>query len=500
MRYKKGTEGSRRSKLLRKFSNPKLRVGIFVLVLAVIGGGIVVFTRAGVGSFSKEAEQSTLSGSVKQINAINASDGKYIQFGNSNKECAASDFENNVVITNGGSYSGKCWQTVDGSTPAVKIKTAEPVTITNSIIKGNFILIKDDVAKINLTVTNTKFLGDEPSGQVNSRRAIRLDKQAAFLKVENNYIQNTSGIKITGFTIPATTQDTIVIKNNRVKNITNQKITANNPCPDLTGGSSAAGTTALEGATTAATTTSGTDHLVQFVQLGQINPIPGVEIAWNEVINEYGNSRVEDNINLYKTGGKGSAEKELIRIHDNFIWGAYPMPGDTCYRGGGIIAGDSGRDLNIGYVHITNNQVIGTTNYGVSIACGKNNQANNNTVLSSGRKPNGDIIPQANVGLSGISALSWNGRCDEGNYANNVFSNNTAGWMGANNNTLARRDISSPCTNPSNPKYRLCATFNGTKSFTANTQEAITYQMEVNEKTKWDQKIRDNNKTIGIPG
>src|SRR5438552_2096729 len=48
---------------------------------------------------------------------------------------------------------------------------------------------------------------------------------------------------------------------------------------------------------------TGAHELVQFVQFDKVRHIPGVEIAWNEVVNEPGQSAVEDNISIYLSSG-----------------------------------------------------------------------------------------------------------------------------------------------------------------------------------------------------
>ena len=62
--------------------------------------------------------------------------------------------------------------------------------------------------------------------------------------------------------------------------------------------------------------------LVQFVQLDEVQNVPGIEIAPNQVIDKPGKSRVEDNINIYLSGGTAASP---ILIHDNYIQGAYTI-------------------------------------------------------------------------------------------------------------------------------------------------------------------------------
>ena len=69
-----------------------------------------------------------------------------------------------------------------------------------------------------------------------------------------------------------------------------------------------------------------------FVQLSQVQHVPGIEIAWNQVINQPGNSRVEDNINIWESSGIPSSP---ILIQDNYIQGAYTIdPSQGSYSDG----------------------------------------------------------------------------------------------------------------------------------------------------------------------
>ena len=55
---------------------------------------------------------------------------------------------------------------------------------------------------------------------------------------------------------------------------------------------------------------------VQFFQSNAAHGLSGAEIAWNQVINTPGQSRVEDNISIYDSSGTAG---NPIAIHDNFI-------------------------------------------------------------------------------------------------------------------------------------------------------------------------------------
>ena len=63
-------------------------------------------------------------------------------------------------------------------------------------------------------------------------------------------------------------------------------------------------------------------ELMQFLQIEKVQNVPGIEIGWNQVINEPGKSRVEDNISIYESSGTSGSP---ILIHDNYINGAYTI-------------------------------------------------------------------------------------------------------------------------------------------------------------------------------
>src|SRR5690606_34150354 len=148
---------------------------------------------------------------------------------------------------------------------------------------------------------------------------------------------------------------------------------------------------------------------VQFVQFNQVRNISHAEIAWNEVINEPYNSRVEDNINIFRSTG---TESSPILIHNNFISGGYTIRPELSgefteqgyqhswkYSGGGILLGDgSGNNKGDLSAHVRGyqNQVINTTNYGIAVYSGIDIQYYRNRVLSSGYLPDGQYSANQN--------------------------------------------------------------------------------------------------------
>ena len=59
----------------------------------------------------------------------------------------------------------------------------------------------------------------------------------------------------------------------------------------------------------------------RFIQFDRVQSVPGIDVGWNEVINYPGRSLVEDNIDIY---GSGGTPNQPLEIHDTYIQGAYP--------------------------------------------------------------------------------------------------------------------------------------------------------------------------------
>jgi hypothetical protein len=230
----------------------------------------------------------------------------------------------------------------------------------------------------------------------------------------------------------------------------------------------------------ATTSTSNPIDLRQFVQLNQVRATPNVEIAWNEVINEPGNSFVADNISLFLSSGTANSP---ILVHDNYIQGAYPVDPvtDTDYTGGGIIVDGSADSVAnaSGFIRIVNNQVVSTTNYGLAIAAGHDVQISGNRAISSGLTPHGARIAAANVGLYVWDAY---GDAKLGTFFADANSANSVAWV---KNSGKRNDDWFPnCT------VGECAT---------NVSLLIhpTTADEANEYVAWTAKLAQNGLSIG---
>ncbi len=293
-----------------------------------------------------------------------------------------------LVISEGGTYSGN-WESQDPDEPAVVIKTSEPVVIEDATIRSRGHLIYTEHGRnADVTVRNVKGYGLNPdrSGQ-HAGRFLVADTYA-FVRVENSYLEGTSGIWLHHSRPRAT-----------VKILRNSALNIDGRLSDGAGG-----------------WRGGNDSKVQFVQFDKGVNLVDTEVAWNQIINEPYKSRVEDVINIYRTNGTASSP---IRIHNNYIQGAYPAnPAKDDFSGGGILLGDAGG----AHLHAFNNQVVSTANYGVAIAGGKNNKIYNNRVLSSGRLADGTPIASQNVGI-----YIWNQHSAD--YGKNVGYGNLSGWV-----------------------------------------------------------------------
>ncbi len=322
-----------------------------------------------------------------------------------------------IVITEGGVYSGS-YASTDPDVPAVTIATAEPVVLDGASVRGPGTMIEVEVGlPADVTVRNTK--GRGTAGNSGVARFLAIDSGWRSLVVENNQLDKTSGIWA-----HAARPTTVRITGNRAHEIVGS-------------------------------------GFVQFLQLDDV--VGPIDVGWNEVVNTPGTSNVEDVISLYRSGGTADAR---ATIHDNFIWGAFPDSVDGEHSGGGIMVGDQGST--VGHVDVTGNQVVGTTNYGISVVCGSDSTVTDNTIISSGRTADGKAMPAVNVGLSMGSEARWGAECST--YEGNTATGNDLGWQKAS----SRNDRWTPD----------CA------ACTANTSRAgtITYADERAEAERWKER------------
>jgi hypothetical protein len=310
------------------------------------------------------------------------------------------DWSAPIVINQGGTYSGN-WQSIDGKTAAVTITTTDPVILQDAHLRSTSSLIKVTVAAANVTVRNSVAVAVSATakGQPNG---VFLDANApARLDVENNYMENVrDGVVVSGYKGSRSDKETLVIRGNRARNL-------NGMLSDGAGGYLAG-----EGNNRA---------LSRFIELDNVQSVPGVDVGWNEVINYPTHSLVSDVISVYRSSGTTNAPLE---VHDTYIQGAYSYkPAQDAYSGGGIKtegAADDTAENASAFTYVHDNQVVGTSTYGIEFHAGHDNVAANNRVISSGLLANGSKIAAQRVGLRAAASSS--------SVYNNTMHDNLVGW------------------------------------------------------------------------
>lgn len=310
-----------------------------------------------------------------------------------------------INITQGGTYSGN-WKSTNPNTAAVTVSTTAPVTIENSYVTGPADLINDPVHSNNLTVKNVIGIGVNPNVKGQTYGVFVDAQNSVLLDVENCYFENVRyGVFLRGYAGNRNGTQTITILNNRGRNILGAESNGSN------------GTLAGEA----------NWQWAHAIQLVGAYGVPGIKIAWNEIVNYPSQSLVNENVSMFQSGGTSSSPAQ---IHDNYVQGAYAYnPAVDSYNGGGFITdgstGDTAQNASA-FNNIYNNQVVGTVNQGIEIGAGHDNAAYNNRIVSAGLLPNGTKIPAQNVG---IMLYDIYGNIPKGSMYNNNVYNNTVGWM-----------------------------------------------------------------------
>ncbi len=356
-----------------------------------------------------------------------------------------------ITITKGGSYSGN-WESKNAAVPAVNIQTTEAVTLENCNLRsqGNLIAAKlpggGEQTGVNLTLRGCRGYGAEFGGKPRAYMFRLVFPQSVV--VENNYWQDIGGAVLVG--------------DNTFANVKTLKFLRNQ--------------------------TRNTDGLVQFNGFLKVG---GLEIAWNEAINQPRKARPEDVINIYNSSG---LPDNPIRIHHNYIQGAYPAnPQADPFTGSGINAGDGDTTADAEHspsnVHAYQNQVISTANVGIFIAAGNNNRLYENRVVSSGLLPDGNAIKNFFTGIY-VWDCCYN-QVPRGVFFNNYAYNNTIGNAGINDKGQSVRSDSKLDDCAKNP--------DGSSKCTGNISMPgpITLQTEADEYKLWQAKVKAAGVKIG---
>ncbi|WP_156126299.1 hypothetical protein [Hymenobacter sp. DG25B] len=272
-----------------------------------------------------------------------------------------------LVIRQGGTYSGTFIST-DASRPCVRILTREPVLLRNSYLKGSGHLIEAAPGAW-LTVENCYGRGVLPQIPETARGRFLVAEGARMLRIEHCTMEQTTGIYVLRWSGEGTPEETLTVRYNRSRNIDGRY---------WNGGRTRA----------------------SWLSLDKVWRVPGIEIAWNQVINEPDSSLVEDNINFFNSSG---TPEKPIQLHNNYIQGAYPYPATSPqYSGSGIMMDGQGAtaETTTAYVQAYSNQVINTCNAGMSIAAGHDIRFFQNRVVHSAHLPDGRYLPSTFAGLA----------------------------------------------------------------------------------------------------
>ncbi|AEV84798.1 RNA polymerase sigma factor rpoD [Actinoplanes sp. SE50] len=440
---------------------------------AVLGGAAVVIARTGE---SRPLPSAQAPSTTSPRAPVAASVGVSVSPSGSGVVSASPgvSFQGPLTITKGGTYRGN-WRSTDPGVPAVSIRTSEPVILQDCQVQGPGDLIsarfsdRDAQTGIDLTVRDCRGTGQDPRITGKTRGFFVLAVWPKKIVVENNYFEHTRGVTLIGDNKPGST-DSIRVQRNQVRNV-DGRVTGTSGC-----------STTLN--TYPFPTRNGQCGANAIALNGFQHTRTGIDIGWNEIINTAGQSQSEDNINLSNSSGTA---QQPIRIHDNYVQGAYPRnPATDASSGSGINIADSGTGVNPAYapafVHGENNQIVSTTNVGILIAAGHDNTLTGNRVISSGLLPDGRRMTHFFTGL-----YVWDccyHHTTQGIWKNNTATGNTVGYTTITNNRPTRHD------------YKLddC-----TPTCTANTSlpQPITPTTEHTEYQRWTTKTHTTNTTIG---
>jgi PA14 domain len=365
-----------------------------------------------------------------------------------------------LTIKSGGIYVGS-WENTAPKSTAVTVATSQPVTIEDSIIRGAGLLIHNTVSGAQLTILNNSAYGLNPNVAGVSKADFLYALDPASVDVEHNYIDNVGGygIDIHGFV--GSGSQTVKILYNQIENLDGRYSDGN-------GGYESSG-----------------DPTPHDIILSNIKSVAGMEIAWNQIVNQPGQSYVNDVVNIYDSSGTSSSP---IKIHDNYIQGLYSINPDTQYDSGcGIITdGDDGAD-ETAYVQIYDNEIVATGNAAISVAAGHDISVYGNRAICSGILPDGNTFYSSYNGIS-IDDLMNGG--SSSTFYNNVAYDNAVAWM------QPPHSVGNGDNTTRNDNYFL-ADGSASASYGNTSLGVATQAMEAAESTDWQVKLVSNNVTVG---
>ena len=358
--------------------------------------------------------------------------------------------EATLIITKGGTYSGR-YQSAASGTACVRVATTEPVLLDGCVLTGPGNLIEAGEGA-DLTVRNCRGQGLPPTvDQQAPGRFLDVYKPQR-LVVEHNFFAQTSGMVVNRW---RGTTGALLVRYNQARNV-DGRWRAN----------------------------AGSTHC-SFLILNTVAHLPGVEIAFNEVLNAPDKSLVEDNLNLYNSSGTAGSP---MRVHDNFVRGAYPYPASASqFTGTGLTTDGDAKTLAeaSGFIEADHNQFVSTGNAGLNLAAGHDIFYHDNRIVTSGLLPGGGRFNATHAGLGIFNFYKQ----PAGVFFNNRAERNVIGYVrwGASSPYPDRQDLSADA----------CATCAATEHLPG----PITPATEAAEWARWQQKLRQQDVTVGpLPG
>ncbi|MCC3158532.1 Ig-like domain-containing protein [Hymenobacter sp. 15J16-1T3B] len=365
-------------------------------------------------------------------------------------------FQGPINITQGGTYTGN-YRSNDSSTPAVTISTTQPVVLQNCIIASASDLIRAGGGS-NVTIRNSQGYGLTPTMDNVPRGRFIVISDGRNLVVENNYLDHTCGIVVYRWTGNGSTSETVRVRYNQATNI--------------------------DGRFRNQISGSAQEYNGSFIGFNTVQGVANMEVAFNQVINTPNESSTGDIINFYNASGTASSP---VRVHDNFIKGAYPYPAtSTSYSGTGMTTDGDGSSpsTTTAYVEAYNNQFLATSNASMNIAAGHDNYYHDNRLITSSYFPDGSPMRAVYAATSIFNSYQM---------PSNVFFGNRV-----ENNTIGFRSVgyNIPYPDRHDLSYGNCTPCTGT----THLPNPITLATEDNEFVLWQQKLQQNGITIGASG
>jgi hypothetical protein len=307
-------------------------------------------------------------------------------------------FSQPISITSGGLYVGS-WEGDDPSGVTIEDSTTQPVTIDDSIIQGSGTLISDTLAGVNLTVENSYGYGLNPNEAGVEKGSFLYLMSPANVDIEHNSIIGVGGLgtKIYGFV--GTGSETIKIDYNYILN-------SDGRFSNGDGGYENDGV------------------MTHSIQIANVYNLAGIDIGWNEIINQPGESYVNDVINLFDTSGTAASP---VNVHDNYIDGIYSLDPETTWDSGSGITTDGDPILSEepAYIDIHNNTVVDTGSAGIGVPDGHDILVYDNYLVCSGYLADGSEFFASGTGIY-INDLNGG---NASIFYNNGAYDNTVGWI-----------------------------------------------------------------------